>query len=475
MHCEPLIVDGRVVGIVCSSGRRKAATPRCGFCDIPSAALCDYPVTPGRTCDKPLCRAHAHSLPNDRDLCPLHAPPRRRGDYPFGTDIFAPLVTHPVPHGPACPRCAAGLCHGCAACQGERVHRLAPRLLSGPWVGIVGARDHGNLAQLDAEVDALAPETVVVSGGARGADGYGVARARARGLRTVVLEADWNRGGRVAGFQRNGEVVAVVDRLVAATWWGCRGTLDTIAKAEAVGLEVVRVKPNAGQLEVWTARLTPSPDPDLLDITNMTGRARSHGLAERWQKVPPAHRPRELVKALRGWEQSGASLVELQARAKVEHAPSIGSIWAPSSGLLFPTLTALDAVTARVEAAETVAMAADPDARTWGGTVRGPGLDEVRERARGEAAEVWAGYRVAFLAEMRERWRRFPEAWGWLLGRKRVVLACTCARPRYLDPGAPWAACHRFLVAEALGRCGARTMGELPNVNPHADQLVLTL
>lgn len=471
MSCTPIVVDGRVVGMVCTSGRRSTAKP-CGFCTTPSTRLCDYPALPGRTCDKPICAAHTHQLPGDRDLCPLHAPPRRRADHPFGTDIFAPLVPHPVPHGQACPRCAAGLCHGCPACQGARVHRIGPRLIPGPWVGIVGARDHGNLGQLDALVDALPPGTVVVSGGARGVDGYGVTRARARGLRTVVLEANWNRSGKIAGFVRNGEVVAVVDRLIAATWWGCRGTLDTLAKAEAVGLEVVRVKPQATQLEVWTARLSPDPDPALLDITNMTGRARQHALAERWQAMPAAARPRELVRELRGWEADGCcTLVELQRKARTEHAPSIGSIWAPSSTLLFPTLTALDVLAARAEVAELGLRAAPPGTEDAAGAARAAVLEEVRR----EAARVWEDYAAAFLAELRVRFTKFPEAWGWLLARQRVVLACACVRPTYLEPGAPWVACHRFLVAEALAKCGARSMGELPGVNPAAAQLALTL
>lgn len=48
------------------------------YCLAMSAYLCDGPGEPGRTCDKPLCEAHATRIGKNKHLCPdcraKHAP-----------------------------------------------------------------------------------------------------------------------------------------------------------------------------------------------------------------------------------------------------------------------------------------------------------------------------------------------------------------------------------------------------------------
>lgn len=44
----------------------------CVRCRDISEFLCDYPVTPGVTCNAPLCPACAKPIGPDRHLCPLH-------------------------------------------------------------------------------------------------------------------------------------------------------------------------------------------------------------------------------------------------------------------------------------------------------------------------------------------------------------------------------------------------------------------
>lgn len=105
-------------------------------------------------------------------------------------------------------------------------------------VAIVGSRDFSELARVDAYVDALPADTVVVSGGARGVDRRAEQRARARGLEVVSLSADWARHGKRAGFLRNREIVATVDRVVAF-WDGVSpGTASTIELARRTGKAV---------------------------------------------------------------------------------------------------------------------------------------------------------------------------------------------------------------------------------------------
>ena len=62
--------------IICSRGRKRL--PPCKFCQVnggkvvPSNKLCDFPVGHGKTCDAPMCDAHATNLGTDVDVCPIH-------------------------------------------------------------------------------------------------------------------------------------------------------------------------------------------------------------------------------------------------------------------------------------------------------------------------------------------------------------------------------------------------------------------
>jgi len=66
---------------------------------------------------------------------------------------------------------------------------------------------------------------------------------------------------------------------------------------------------------------------------------------------------------------------------------------------------------------------------------------------------IWEEYRSTYLAEMRISYRRHRRAWQELLARDRAVLVCYCTDP---------AMCHRRLLAQLLGKCGAVDEGELP-------------
>jgi hypothetical protein len=91
-------------------------------------------------------------------------------------------------------------------------------------------------AALDA-LDAECPVAEVVAGGARGADSIGAMWARERGYVLTVINADWDRHGKSAGFKRNLEmldlepdlVVAFVDKPLASS----RGTAHTVETARA--------------------------------------------------------------------------------------------------------------------------------------------------------------------------------------------------------------------------------------------------
>lgn len=72
MPCDTFKFDGGG-GIVCRRGKPDAPR-KCGIPDCPDWAskLCDYPAQERKTCDLPLCEAHAHFAGPGRDYCPDH-------------------------------------------------------------------------------------------------------------------------------------------------------------------------------------------------------------------------------------------------------------------------------------------------------------------------------------------------------------------------------------------------------------------
>lgn len=61
-----------------TAGNKKAAPPcLCkredqSHCGIPAPFLCDWKVGGGKTCDRPMCDAHAFQVDTDKHLCPQH-------------------------------------------------------------------------------------------------------------------------------------------------------------------------------------------------------------------------------------------------------------------------------------------------------------------------------------------------------------------------------------------------------------------
>ena len=111
--------------------------------------------------------------------------------------------------------------------------------MEGIALGIVGSRSFADQALAFRVLDRVRSKVaIVVSGGARGADSFGEAWAKARGIQTRVIRPDWKRFGRSAGFRRNGEIVAASQALVAFWDGASRGTADSIARAKEKGIPV---------------------------------------------------------------------------------------------------------------------------------------------------------------------------------------------------------------------------------------------
>jgi hypothetical protein len=119
---------------------------------------------------------------------------------------------------------------------------------------IFGSRNYPRMDLVDAFVDILPSDTIVVSGCAPGVDTRAERRAKKRGLKFEGYPAEWGKYGRQAGFLRNSVMVGVADR-GAGFWDGTSiGTADTIRKMAIARKPCAVIHPDHGTewLQYWT-------------------------------------------------------------------------------------------------------------------------------------------------------------------------------------------------------------------------------
>lgn len=107
-------------------------------------------------------------------------------------------------------------------------------------VAIVGSRSFDDYEALCRFVGECVSETpsLVVSGGAQGADTLGERFANERTIPFIPFIPDWNSYGKRAGFVRNEQIVTAAD-IVIAFWDGqSRGTANSIEIARKLGKQL---------------------------------------------------------------------------------------------------------------------------------------------------------------------------------------------------------------------------------------------
>ena len=113
-------------------------------------------------------------------------------------------------------------------------------------VMICGSRDWIDEGPIKTVIDGLEPDTVVMHGGARGADQLAGIIAKERGLEVEVHEPDWKMHGPNAGIVRNLVMLDLKPDMVYAFWnGGSRGTAHVIREAAQrhLPLEVLEIQP----------------------------------------------------------------------------------------------------------------------------------------------------------------------------------------------------------------------------------------
>ena len=75
MPCSPLVKENKVVGFICTRGRKPKP---CFYCGNPSSQLCDFPIGKHKngkkkTCDAAMCeRCTSKGVSKEYDFCRPH-------------------------------------------------------------------------------------------------------------------------------------------------------------------------------------------------------------------------------------------------------------------------------------------------------------------------------------------------------------------------------------------------------------------
>jgi hypothetical protein len=148
---------------------------------------------------------------------------------------------------------------------------------------VAGSRGFWSQDLMDRTLDNLLQnkqpdEIEIVSGGARGADRSAIVYAHNRGYKLTVMNAEWNKHGRSAGYKRNQQMAAYADACVVFWDEKSRGSKHMIDIAKSIDMPLRVIKYRNQQRELF------EPDVIVDDATSqhsVTMRRKQYELAER--------------------------------------------------------------------------------------------------------------------------------------------------------------------------------------------------
>jgi hypothetical protein len=109
---------------------------------------------------------------------------------------------------------------------------------------VCGGRNFSDDQYSDEVLDNLhesrGPITVIINGGAHGADACARWWAESRKVKCVTVPANWAEFGKAAGPIRNERMLRDFKPDMVVAFLGGRGTKDMVRRAELAGVEVLR-------------------------------------------------------------------------------------------------------------------------------------------------------------------------------------------------------------------------------------------
>ena len=108
-------------------------------------------------------------------------------------------------------------------------------------VAVVGSRFFTDYDYMKSILDGINDRngiSVIISGGARGADSLGERYARENGIEFVLFAADWDKHGKAAGPIRNKQLIEEGKPDLVVAFNPGKGTRNTISHAEQNNIEL---------------------------------------------------------------------------------------------------------------------------------------------------------------------------------------------------------------------------------------------
>lgn len=109
---------------------------------------------------------------------------------------------------------------------------------------VTGGRDYGDWERLYYELDGHHTSqqiTLLIHGGAAGADDLASDWADSRLVRTRAFIADWEAHGKAAGPMRNQRMIDEGKPDLVIAFPGGKGTADCVRRAKAAGIRVIEI------------------------------------------------------------------------------------------------------------------------------------------------------------------------------------------------------------------------------------------
>lgn len=108
---------------------------------------------------------------------------------------------------------------------------------------VTGGRDFDDVRKMFNALDALhanrGPITLLIEGGANGADQIARTWAKLHHIPLTTFQADWARRGPRAGPERNRRMIQESRPDLVAAFQGGPGTANAVSQARAAGIEVL--------------------------------------------------------------------------------------------------------------------------------------------------------------------------------------------------------------------------------------------
>ncbi len=109
---------------------------------------------------------------------------------------------------------------------------------------ICGGRDFDDKAAVERIIQRISEYngkevSLVISGGASGADHLAIAVAKEQGIPCAVMEAQWDKYGKAAGPIRNGWMLKHLNPDIVVAFPGGRGTQDMKNQTKAAGVKLL--------------------------------------------------------------------------------------------------------------------------------------------------------------------------------------------------------------------------------------------